>query len=81
MYNLTAVLTQVTQVPSLSRFNLPFCISVLVVQPFNESQTDVDPYNVTCRTFCTGNNRTVCQTKQYKVAGMSIDNMMYVLSL
>ena len=71
IYNVTAILTRTTQVPSLSRSNLPFYISVLLVQPYNESQTEFEPYNVTCQTHCTGNNsRAVCQTKQYEVAGM-----------
>ena len=69
IYNLTAILTKVDMI-SLSRFSLPFCVSTLIVQPFNESQTELEPYNVTCQTFCTGNNRTVCQTKKYEVAGM-----------
>ena len=77
VYNLTAIFTRVTQVPSLSTFDLPFLISesVLIVRPFNESQTEFEPYNVTCSClntlgYCTSNNRTVCQTKQYEVAGM-----------
>ena len=70
IYNLTAVLTQVTLVPELSRFNLPFCVSILIVQPFNESQTEIEPYSVTCQTHCTGDNGTqVCQMKQYEIAG------------
>lgn len=72
IYSLTAILTRVTQVPMLSRSDSPFynSESVLIVRPFNESQTKLEPYNITCLTFCTGNNRTVCQTKQYEVAGM-----------
>ena len=70
IYNLTAVLTQVTQIPALSRFNLPFCVSILIVQPFNESQTEVLPYTVTCQTYCTDDNGSqVCQTKRYEIAG------------
>ena len=70
IYNVTAVLTQVTLVPELSRFNLPFCVSILIVQPFNESQTEIEPYSVTCQTHCTGDNGTqVCQMKQYEIAG------------
>ena len=72
VYNLTAILTQVTQVPYLSRLDAPFykSESVLIVRPFNESQTELEPYNITCLTFCTGNNRPVCQTRKYEVAGM-----------
>ena len=72
VYSLTAILTRVTQVPSLSRLDAPFynSESVLIVRPFNESQTELEPYNITCLTICTGNNRPVCQTKKYEVAGM-----------
>ena len=69
VYNVTAVLTQVS-LPGFSRFNLPFCVSILVVQPFNETQATVLPYTVSCQTHCQDHNDTqVCQTKHYEVAG------------
>ena len=81
IYNLTAVFTQVTQVLELSRFNLPFCVSILIVQPFNKSQTEVLPYNVTCQTYCTGDSGTqVCQTKRYEVAGKYTIILMSIAS-
>ena len=71
IYNVTAIpCIRTTQAPSLNRFDLPFCISVLLVQPFNESQTELEPYSVTCQTHCIADNHAVCQMKQYEVAGM-----------
>ena len=67
-YNITAVLTQVVPV---SEYNVPFCVSVLIVQPFNASQPQVMPFTVSCKGHCADDNRTeVCQIKSYKVAGI-----------
>ena len=73
IYSVTAIpSTRNTQAPSQSRFGLPFCISVLLVQPYNASQIEFEPYNVTCQTHCVADNHTVCQTiaKQHEVAGI-----------
>ena len=70
-YNITAVLTQVSNA-TVSRYNAPFCVSVLTVQPFNESEIQILPFTVSCQTHCQDDNGTaVCQTKHYDVAGMS----------
>ena len=70
LYNITAILTQVSTA-SESRYNAPFCVSVLTVQPFNESQIKILPFTVACQTHCEGCNGTnICQTKHYEVAGM-----------
>ena len=73
VYNVTAMLTLVSN-KTFSRYNVPFCVSILTIQSFNESQADapVIPFNVSCRSFC-GNDthRTeVCQVKTYQVAGI-----------
>ena len=71
IYNITAVLTQVSTA-TVSRYNAPFCVSVLTVQPFNESDIQVLPFTVSCQTHCQDDNETdICQTKHYDVAGMS----------
>ena len=68
-YNITAVLTQVS-IAAISGYNAPFCVSVLIVQPFNESDIQVLPFTVSCQTHCEDDNRTaICQTKHYDVAG------------
>ena len=71
VYNISATLTHVTKVNG-SRY-LPFCISTLIVQPYNESKLELVPFNVSCQTYCEDENRTgICKTKSYKVAtGMS----------
>ena len=73
VYNVTAMLTLVSN-ETFSQYNVPFCVSILMIHSFNESQADapVIPFNVSCRSFC-GNNthRTeVCQVKTYQVAGI-----------
>lgn len=71
VYNVTAMLTLVSN-ETFSRYNVPFCVSILTVQSFNESQTDVPvvPFNVSCRTHCEDEQHTeVCQVKAYQVAG------------
>ena len=73
VYNVTAMLTLVSN-KTFSRYNVPFCVSILTIQSFNESQADapVIPFNVSCLSFC-GNDthRTeVCQVKTYQVAGI-----------
>ena len=68
LYNITAVLTQVE---TISIYNTLFCVSILTVQPFNEAESEVIPFTVSCQTFCRDDDRTAaCQTRQYKVAGM-----------
>ena len=70
LYNITAVLTQVSTA-TVSRYNAPFCVSVLTVQPFNESDIQVLPFTVSCQTHCEDESRTaICQTKHFNVAGM-----------
>ena len=71
VYSVTATLTLVSN-QTLSRYNVPFCVSILTIQSFDESQTDapVIPFNVSCLTFCENENRTeVCRVKGYQVAG------------
>ena len=69
-YNITAVLTQVSTA-TISRFNAPFCVSVLRVQPFNDSEIQVLPFTVSCQTHCQDATQTAtCQTKHYNIAGM-----------
>jgi hypothetical protein len=71
LYNITAVLTQVSNA-TVSRYNAPFCVSVLTVQPFNESEIQVLPFTVSCQTHCEdAANTSICQTKHYDVAGIS----------
>ena len=70
VYNVTAVLTQIVPV---SEYNVPFCVSVLIVQPYSEiaSQVQVMPFKVSCQSHCADENHTeVCQVKSYKVAGI-----------
>jgi hypothetical protein len=70
VYNITAALTQVSTA-TVSRYHVPFCVSVLTVQPFNESDIQVLPFTVSCQTHCEGaTNTAICQTKHYDVAGM-----------
>ena len=69
-YNITAVLTQVSNA-TISRYNAPFCVSVLTVQPYNESEIQILPFTVSCQTHCQDANQTaIRQTKHYDVAGM-----------
>ena len=72
VYNVTAVLTKIVPV---SEYNVPFCVSVLIVQPYSEitSQVQVTPFRISCQGHCANVNRTeVCQVKSYKVAGIII---------
>ena len=71
VYNVTAMLTLASN-ETLSRYNVSFCVSTLVVQSFDESQADapVLPFNVSCSTHCADHTK-VCQIKAYQVAGMS----------
>ena len=72
IYNVTATLTLVSN-ETLSRYNTSFCVSIMTVQSFNESQADapVAPFNVSCRTHCDNEQHTeVCQVKTYLVAGI-----------
>ena len=71
VYNVTAMLTLVLN-ETFSRYNAPFCVSILTIQSFNENQTDapVIPFNMSCQTFCENEHRTeVCRVKDYQVAG------------
>lgn len=79
VYNVTAMLTLVSN-ETYSRYNVPFCVSILTIQSFNESQADapVIPFNVSCRSFCGNEQRTeVCQVKTYQVAGILYDYACY----
>ena len=68
-YSITAVLTQVSNA-TISRYNAPFFVSMLTVQPYNESEIQVSPFTVSCQTHCQDDNETaICQTKHYDVAG------------
>ena len=74
VYNITAVLTQIST-ETVSRYNAPFCVSILTVQPFNENRIEVMPFTVSCQTHCENGNTTlnstsVCQTEHYEVAGI-----------
>ena len=67
VYNITAVLTQYES----SRYNVPYCVSVLILQPhnINHNQSQLMPgFNVSCQTHCADQNRSeVCQVKSYKL--------------
>ena len=68
VYNVSAVLTQVVPV---NKYNVPYCVSILIVQPFSVNQLQAMPFTVACQGHCADNNRTkVCQIKSYKVAGI-----------
>ena len=74
VYNVTAILVLVSN-GTFSRYDVPFCVSILTIQSFSESQTDapVIPFNVSCHTFCNNENRTeVCRVKGYQVAGIPL---------
>ena len=74
VYNVTIMLTLVSS-ETFSRYDVPFCVSILTIQSFNESQTDapVIPFNVSCHTFCNNENRTeVCRVNDYQVAGIPL---------
>ena len=53
----------------MSRYNVPYCVSMIIVQPhFNQSQSEVIPFNVSCQTHSADENRIeICQVKSYKV--------------
>ena len=56
-YNITAVLIQLSTA-TVSRYNAPLRISVLTVQPFNESEIQVLSFTVSCQTHCQDANQT-----------------------
>ena len=66
VYDVTAVLTQVVPV---NEYNVPYCVSILIVQPFDISQLQAMPFTVACQGHCTDDDE-VCQVKSYKVAGI-----------
>ena len=72
VYNVTAVLTQI--VPT-SRYTVPYCVSVLIVQPYyySENLVQLMPFNVSCQTHCEdANHSEVCQVKSHKIAGITV---------
>ena len=74
VYNITAMLTLISN-ETYSRYNVPFCVSILTVQSFNESQADAPmiPFNVSCATYCETEGRPeICRVKAYQVAGTCI---------
>lgn len=73
VYNVTTVLTDVDY-ESVRYYNVPFCISTLTVQPFDHNDFTVIPFSVSCRTHCLDRDTQICQTKDFKIAGESIDN-------
>jgi hypothetical protein len=79
IYNISTVLTQVST-ETVNKYNAPVCVSVLIVQPFNESEVQFSPFTVSCQTHCEDANRTaICQTKHYEVAGMLNKNLIHQL--
>ena len=72
VYNVSAQLTKVVNLDSATNVvNSTYCVSILTVRPFNDSQFMVVPFNVTCQTHCQdGTLREVCKTNRYKTAGM-----------
>ena len=66
-YSITVVLTQVSNA-TISRYNARFFVSMLTVQPYNESDIQVLPFTVSCQTHCPDDS-AICQTKHYDVAG------------
>ena len=70
VYNVSAQLTKVVD-SDTNIINSTYCVSVLTVRPFNDSQFKVAPFNVTCQTHCQNGTQTqVCKTNRYKTAGM-----------
>ena len=85
VYSIIVMLTLVSN-GTFSRYNVPFCVSILTIQSFNESQTDapVIPFNVSCQTFCEDEHRTkVCQVKSYicHVAGTLHGSFIVLMNL
>lgn len=67
VYSITVTLTQKV---SVGRYGIPFAVSTLTVQPYNQSQIKVIPFTVSCQTHCGDVNRTeVCQRSNIIVAG------------
>ena len=76
-YNITVVLTQVSNA-TISRYNAPLRVSMLTVQPYNESEIQVLPFTVSCQTHCQDDDKTdVCQTKHYDVAGNMLNKQYH----
>lgn len=71
LHNLTTVLTQLDrEVGEEFNISVPFCISTLPVQPFDDDDFEVIPFNVSCQTHCGGaDGQTICQTQHFNVAG------------
>lgn len=68
-YNVTAILAHVTK--RIEYNNIPVCVSVLVVEFLNKSQSEsVTPFTVSCHTHCQNNGSEVCEEKHYQVAGI-----------
>ena len=69
VYNITVVLTQ----RFVSKYNVPFSTSTLIVQPFNDSEIEVIPFTVSCQVHCLGENITeACQRKHFNIASRLI---------
>ena len=68
-YNLTVILSQRSSM-FIGEYSLPLTTSILIVQPFNESENEAIPFTVTCQSHCRDkNSTTVCQRKHFNVAG------------
>ena len=83
VYNVTVVLTFISntirQENSNNNIMIPILASTMIVQPFNASQSQDLPFNVSCQTFCQNESHAqVCQTKHYKVAGMLHYSLMHI---
>ena len=76
LYNVTYTLTHISMIPGTAIFKYVSYVNIL---PFNDSKIEVVPFNVSCKTRCSDDNRTdVCQSRQYEVAGMLYNIITFV---
>ena len=74
VHNVTTVLTELNMTAGEEyNISVPFCISYLTIQPFDDNDFEVIPFNVSCQTHCSDENNTaICQSQHYEVAGACI---------
>ena len=81
VHNITTRLTELDKEAG-EEFNIsvPFCISTLTVQPFDDDDFEVIPFNVSYQTHCSdANNTAICQTRHFEVAGVCIIMTLHVM--
>ena len=82
VHNITTTLTELN-VTASEKFNISasFCSSTLTIQPFDDDDFEVIPFNVFCLTHCSDENYTaICQSQHYEVAGVCIIIMIIICS-